>query len=154
MNGKQGYVGESHVFTVDVEEYFQVTVFESVVSRSNWSILPSRIERNVDLLLEILGRHGVTATFFTLGWITDKHPHVVRRISDAGHETASHGWWHRRVTTLSPAEFREEVRGSKSILEDVTGRPVYGYRAPSFSIVPGRRSGRLAIACPPSRWTI
>jgi polysaccharide deacetylase family protein (PEP-CTERM system associated) len=126
-----------HIFSVDVEEYFQVHAFEGIVRRTEWPTLPSRIERNVDTLLELLARHDVSATFFVLGWIADQHPGIVRRIADSGHEIASHGWWHYRVTALDPAEFRTDVRTSKAILEDVSGQPVVGYRAPSFSIIPG-----------------
>jgi polysaccharide deacetylase family protein (PEP-CTERM system associated) len=126
-----------HLFTVDVEDYFQVGAFEGVVAPEQWGNFPSRIERNVDALLDVLAAHDATGTFFTLGWVADRHPGVVRRIVEAGHEMASHGWWHRRVTTLTPDQFRSDVRASKAILEDVSGFPVRGYRAPNFSIVPG-----------------
>jgi polysaccharide deacetylase family protein (PEP-CTERM system associated) len=127
-----------HIFTVDVEEYFQVSAFDAAVARADWPALPSRVSHNVDCLLELLARHNTSGTFFVLGWIAEKHPHVVQTIASAGHEVASHGWWHRRVTTLTPDEFRSEVRTSKAALEDVTGEPVLGFRAPNFSIVPGR----------------
>ncbi len=127
----------SHLFTVDVEDYFQVNAFEGRVPRSTWDGYTTRVERNVDIILELLERRNVTGTFFTLGWVADRRPGVVRRIAAAGHEIASHGWWHRRVTELSPAEFREDLRSSRAILEDVSGQPVFGFRAPSFSIVPG-----------------
>lgn len=126
-----------HLFTVDVEEYFQVSAFDAVVSRDEWTRLPSRVERSVDELLSLLAKHGAHGTFFTLGWIAEHHPAVVRRIHEAGHEIASHGYWHRRIPTLTPEQFREDVRSSKAILEDVTGQPVVGYRAPSFSILHG-----------------
>lgn len=127
----------AHFFTVDVEEYFQVSVFDTVVDRNDWDRLSSRVEANVDVLLDLLERHGTVGTFFTLGWIADRKPALVRRIAAAGHEIASHGWSHRRISTLTPAEFREEVRRSKLALEDVSGQAVVGFRAPSFSIVPG-----------------
>ncbi len=127
----------AHIFTVDVEEYFQVHAFEGVIRRSQWPALPSRIAHNVDVLLDLLAEHSVVATFFVLGWVADRHPNVVRRIAEAGHEIASHGWWHYRVTALQPEEFREDIRSSKAILEDISGHPVLGYRAPSFSITPG-----------------
>ncbi len=127
----------THIFSVDLEEYFQVNAFETSVPRDDWSRLPSRVEASADVLLELLSRHDTLATFFTLGWIADRHPALVRRIADQGHEIASHGWWHRRVTRCTAAEFRSEVVDSRAILEDVTGRPVWGHRAPSFSIVPG-----------------
>lgn len=125
-----------HLFTVDVEEYFQVNAFDGFVSRQRWDELPSRVRGSVDRLLGLLDEYGVRGTFFTLGWIADRHPEVVRAIADAGHEIASHGWWHRRVVTLTREQFREEARNSKLLLEDVTGAPVLGYRAPSFSILP------------------
>lgn len=126
-----------HLFTVDVEEYFQVTVFEKVVKRVQWDSLPSRVERGVDVLLDLLERHGGHGTFFTLGWIADRHPGLVTKIAAAGHEIASHGWWHRRVPNMGRAEFRAGLRDSKAILEDLSGQEVLGFRAPSFSIVPG-----------------
>ncbi len=127
----------AHLFTVDVEEYFQVSLFDDVVARSEWDSMPSRIERNVDALLELLDRYDTLGTFFTLGWIAERNPNVVRRISDAGHEVASHGWWHRRIPSLEREEFRAGIRDSKALLEDLTGRPVLGFRAPSFSLIPG-----------------
>jgi len=125
-----------HVFSVDVEEYFQVGAFEGVIDRGAWESLPTRLAEPVFVLLDLLARSGAHGTFFTLGWIATRYPDVVRRIADAGHEIASHGWSHRRVTTLSPADFRDEVRRSKAVLEDLVGRPVLGYRAPNFSIGP------------------
>jgi polysaccharide deacetylase family protein (PEP-CTERM system associated) len=127
----------THVFSVDVEEYFQVNAFEGLVTRDQWPVFPSRLDRSVDLLLDMLARHDATATFFTLGWIAERNASVVRRIASAGHEIASHGWWHRRIPELSAAQYREEVRSSKDLLEQITGLPVCGYRAPSFSILPG-----------------
>jgi polysaccharide deacetylase family protein (PEP-CTERM system associated) len=125
------------VFSVDVEEYFQVLAFERVVARSSWDRLPSRVEESVDRLLELLARRGAVGTFFVVGWVAERKPALVRRIAEQGHEIASHSWWHRRVTTLSVDEFRADVRRCRTLLEDVTGRPVLGFRAPSFSIVPG-----------------
>lgn len=126
-----------HIFTVDVEDYFQVNAFEGVVDRADWEKFPSRVERNTDRILEVLDRHGARGTFFTLGWIADRFPQLVRRIQESGHEIASHGCWHRKVNTLSPEAFREDVRESKARLENVTGQPCLGFRAPSFSICPG-----------------
>jgi len=126
-----------HVFSVDVEEYFQVSAFESHVPRAQWDTMESRVHVGVDLLLELLARHDSRGTFFTLGWVARKHPEIVRRIAAAGHEVASHGWWHERVTTLTPEQFRLSVRTSKEELEQQTGSPVLGYRAPSYSIVRG-----------------
>lgn len=127
-----------HIFTVDVEEYFQVSAFDAAVSRAAWLDLPSRVGCNVDCLLDVLARHDTSGTFFVLGWIADTHPEIVQRIAAAGHEIGSHGWWHRRVSTLTPQVFRSEIRASKAALEDVTGREVIGFRAPNFSIVPGK----------------
>ena len=120
-----------------MEEYFQVNAFDEFISRETWPTYPSRVAENVDRLLDMFvpPRHG---TFFTLGWIAKRHPRVVKRIAEAGHEIASHGWWHRKVTALTASEFREDVRLSKEVLEDITGIRVLGFRAPSFSIVPGR----------------
>ena len=126
-----------HLFTVDVEDYFQVNAFEGTVSRSGWDSFTTRVERNVDVILELLERKRSRGTFFTLGWVADRRPQVVRRIAAAGHEIASHGWWHRRVTQMSREEFREDLRSSRSLLEDVAGQRVFGFRAPSFSILPG-----------------
>jgi polysaccharide deacetylase family protein (PEP-CTERM system associated) len=127
-----------HYFTVDVEEYFHVSAFERYVSRDDWNTLPSRLEPQLDYLLDLLARHSGHGTFFTLGWVADRYPALVRRISDAGHEVASHSYWHRRITTITPADFRDDLKTSKSSLEQATGRRVLGFRAPTFSIVPGR----------------
>ncbi len=126
-----------HFFTVDVEEYFQVKAMESVVSRAEWMSHPSRVAGSIDALLGSLERHGARGTFFVLGWLAKHRPEVVRAIVDAGHEIASHGFWHERVTTLHREAFRDDVRSSKRALEDLAGTAVVGYRAPNFSIVPG-----------------
>jgi polysaccharide deacetylase family protein (PEP-CTERM system associated) len=126
-----------HLFTIDVEEYFQVNAFEGIVRRDDWGRHASRVEGAVERLLALLERRGMQGTFFTLGWIAKAHPQVVRRIAEAGHEIASHGWWHHRVPTLTPEAFRDDVRNSRRILEDVSGQHVEGFRAPSFSIIPG-----------------
>lgn len=127
----------SHHFTVDVEECFQVSAFESVVPRDAWERLESRVRAGVARLLELFFRHSAGATFFVLGWVADRHPQLVREIAAAGHEVASHGWDHRRVTQQTPEEFRSSVRRTKHLLEELAGVPVVGFRAPSFSIVPG-----------------
>lgn len=127
----------THFFTVDVEEYFQVKALESVVSRDSWLTHPSRVAQSVDELLETLARYDTHGTFFVLGWLAKHRPQVVRSIAAGGHEIASHGFAHERVTELSHASFREDLRSSRKALEDVTGNAVLGYRAPSFSIVPG-----------------
>jgi polysaccharide deacetylase family protein (PEP-CTERM system associated) len=127
----------SHFFTVDVEEYFQVKALESAVSREEWISRPSRLARSIDALLEKLEWHGTKGTFFVLGWIAEHRPEVVLAIAAAGHEVASHGFWHERVTVLDSNSFRQDVRSSKRVLEDLVGKEVLGYRAPNFSIVPG-----------------
>ena len=123
-----------HFFTVDVEEYFQVNAFESVVSRDDWDRWPRRLDRSVPLLLDELARSGSTGTFFVLGWIADRSPEIVRDIARAGHEIASHGFWHRRVNVMTPSGFRDDLRAARHALEDLVGESVDGYRAPSFSI--------------------
>ena len=123
-----------NAMTVDVEDYYQVSAFESVVDRSKWDSYESRVEANTERVLGILAEFGVRATFFVLGWEAERRPALVRRIAASGHEVASHGFGHRLVYDQTPAEFREDVRTSKRLLEDAIGRPVFGYRAPSFSI--------------------
>jgi polysaccharide deacetylase family protein (PEP-CTERM system associated) len=127
----------SHFFTVDVEEYFQVKALESAVSRDEWPSRPSRLAQSIDALLETLDRHNARGTFFVLGWVAKHRPEVVLSIAAAGHEIASHGFWHERVTALDRDTLREDLRSSKQTLEDLTGVEVAGYRAPSFSIIPG-----------------
>lgn len=127
----------SHFFTVDVEEYFQVRALESAVSREDWTSRPSRVAASIDALLEMLDRHNARGTFFVLGWIAKHRPEVVLAIAAAGHEIASHGFWHERVTALDREAFREDIRTSKHALEDLISAEVVGYRAPSFSIIPG-----------------
>jgi polysaccharide deacetylase family protein (PEP-CTERM system associated) len=126
-----------HIFTIDVEEHFHVTAFERSVVRSDWDRHPSRVVQNMHVMLDTLASFDTTCTCFVLGWVAERHPSLVREIVGAGHEVASHGYWHRRVTANSRSEFREDVSRSKALLEDITGQPVYGYRAPSFSIIPG-----------------
>jgi polysaccharide deacetylase family protein (PEP-CTERM system associated) len=120
-----------------VEEYFHVNAFERVLSREDWPLWPQRLDRSVPPILDSLARADAKGTFFVLGWVAEKNPAIVRSIVDAGHEIASHGYWHRRVVTLTPAQFREDLRQSKDVLENVAGAPVLGFRAPSFSIIPG-----------------
>ena len=126
----------SNGLSVDVEDWFQVGAFEDVIDRGDWDGLTSRVERNVDEILALFGEAGVRATFFTLGWIAERYPQSIRRIAEAGHEIASHGYDHARVFTLDPGKFAEDIRKTREILEDATGQPVIGYRAPSFSIDP------------------
>jgi len=126
-----------NALTIDVEDYFQVEAFASVIDRSSWESLPRRVERNTERLLDILAETKVQATFFTLGWIAKRHPALVQRIVEEGHELASHGSDHVRVDCQSPENFRADVRRSKRVLEDVGGVSVRGYRAPTFSIGTG-----------------
>jgi polysaccharide deacetylase family protein (PEP-CTERM system associated) len=120
--------------SVDVEDYFQVSAFERNIARSDWDRLPARVERNTEKVLSLMERHSVRTTFFTLGWVAERFPGVVRAIADAGHEVASHGYGHQRVTQMSRAQFREDVSRAKKLLEDIIGTRVLGYRAPSYSI--------------------
>lgn len=124
-----------NAFSVDVEDYFQVAAFEDAISRDAWDRLEPRVERNTRRLLDLCAEHRVKGTFFVLGWVAERWPQLVRDIRDAGHELGTHGQDHRRVTTLSQPEFREDVRRSKGTIEDIAGVEVIGYRAPSYSIV-------------------
>lgn len=124
----------TNAMTVDVEDYYQVSAFKRKIDPSAWDTYPSRVERNVDAILQIFADNGVRATFFTLGWIGERHPAMLRRIVDAGHELASHGFRHVQVHEQSPEDFRTDVRTTKRILEDTAGVAVQGYRAASFSI--------------------
>lgn len=123
-----------NAMTIDVEDYFQVSAFDRIISRSEWSSLESRVCRNTDRLLEIFDEFGVRGTFFILGWVADRFPDLVRRIAGAGHEIASHGYEHRLVFDGTPESFRADVRRAKVAIETASGRSVLGYRAPSYSI--------------------
>ena len=125
-----------NAMTVDVEDYFQVEAFARTVPRATWDDFPSRVEPNTDRILDQLAQAGVRGTFFTLGWVAERHPALVRRIVAAGHELASHGHAHARVATLTPDEFRADITRAKHLLEDIGGAPIAGYRAPTFSIGP------------------
>jgi polysaccharide deacetylase family protein (PEP-CTERM system associated) len=120
--------------SVDVEDYFQVGAFERTIHPQDWERWPCRVEANIERILALFERRGLKATFFTLGWIAERHPGVTRAIAAAGHEIASHGYGHQRANHMSPEQFRQDVSRAKAILEDQTGQPVLGYRAPSFSI--------------------
>jgi polysaccharide deacetylase family protein (PEP-CTERM system associated) len=124
----------SNALTIDVEDYFQVSAFAPYISRSSWDTLDCRVEKNITSILALLDRYHVKATFFTLGWIAERYPDMVRRIVSQGHELASHGYGHERVTDLTASEFFSDLILSKKILEDIGGVEVCGYRAPSFSI--------------------
>ena len=126
--------GYPNAMTVDVEEYFQVSAFDSVIAREEWHDIPSRLSLAMDKILGLFDAYNAKATFFTLGWILERHPDVIRRIAEEGHEVASHGHGHRRVTSLGRKAFRKDAEETRNRLEDVAGTPVIGYRAPSFSI--------------------
>ncbi|MCG3188173.1 MAG: hypothetical protein LKCHEGNO_00066 [Burkholderiaceae bacterium] len=126
--------GAANALTIDVEDYFQVSALAPYIDRRGWDQISCRVEANVDRALALLRDAGAQATFFTLGWVAQRYPAMVRRIVEHGHELASHGYGHDRVTDLSPAQFREDVVRAKRILEDTGSCPVLGYRAPSFSI--------------------
>lgn len=123
-----------NALTIDLEDYIHVTAFSDHISSQDWDGCVSRLDHNTHKLLEIFGAHECKATFFVLGWVARKHPDVIRRIADSGHEIACHSMWHRLVYELKPEEFREDTATAKQILEDICGKQVYGYRAPSFSI--------------------
>jgi polysaccharide deacetylase family protein (PEP-CTERM system associated) len=124
-----------NVFSVDVEDYFQVGAFEKVIRRDRWDGFESRVEGNTDELLALCARQRVHGTFFVLGWIAERFPSLVRRIHAEGHELAVHGYDHRRVTEMTREEFRRDVRRSKHAIESLVGAEVVGYRAPNYSIV-------------------
>jgi polysaccharide deacetylase family protein (PEP-CTERM system associated) len=126
-----------HFFTVDVEEYFQVTALAPWAPVQRWESFESRVEGPIDQLLELMARNDARGTFFTVGWVAERQPEMVKRIAAAGHELASHTYDHVRITEQTPAAFRESLRRTKGILEGITGEEVIGFRAPSFSIVRG-----------------
>lgn len=126
-----------HHFTIDVEEHFQVTALERAVPRADWAGQPSRVAGSTRALLELMARHGARGTFFILGWVAERQPGLVRELAAGGHEIASHGWDHARVPTQTPEQFRQSIRRTRALLEDLTGQQVFGFRAPSFSIIPG-----------------
>lgn len=123
-----------NALSVDVEDWFQVGAFETVISRADWDAKERRVERNTDAVLALFADAGVKATFFTLGWVADRHPALIRRMVEQGHEVASHGCDHKRVFQMTAEEFAADVRQSKQVLEDAAGIAVTGYRAPNFSI--------------------
>ena len=123
-----------NAMTVDVEDYFQVQALARVVSRDDWETLPRRVERNTNRVLDLFAAAGVKGTFFTLGWVAERHKQLIRRIVGDGHELASHGWEHVRADDQTPEVFRQDVRRTKRLLEDCSGTTVLGYRAASFSI--------------------
>lgn len=135
-----------NALTIDVEDYFQVAALAEAVDQNDWSSMEYRVEANTDRLLELFSQKGVKATFFTLGWVAERSPELIRRIQKAGHEIASHGYSHQLVYKQTPEVFRDETRRSKQILEDITGEPITGYRAASYSITAQSRWA-LDILC-------
>lgn len=123
-----------NAMTVDVEDYFQVSAFAAHIPRDSWESIPCRVENNIDRILALLEERQAKATFFTLGWIAKRYPAMVKNIVSNGHELASHGWAHQRVSDQKPDEFLDDIIRSKALLEDISGQKVLGYRAPSFSI--------------------
>ena len=120
--------------SIDVEDYFQVSAFEEVSPQTTWSGIAGRAERNTDKILQLLDERKIKATFFILGWIAEHYPQIPLKIAAHGHEIASHGYYHQRICNMNRGGFRADIRTSKSLLEDLTGTPVCGYRAPSYSI--------------------
>jgi polysaccharide deacetylase family protein (PEP-CTERM system associated) len=127
-------VARCNALTIDVEDYFQVSAFAPHIPRTEWAIRECRVERNIDCILAMLDAHGTKGTFFTLGWLAERYPKVVRLIVDNGHELASHGYGHERASDQTPESFFADINLAKLILEDISSHAVKGYRAPSFSI--------------------
>jgi polysaccharide deacetylase family protein (PEP-CTERM system associated) len=123
-----------NAMTVDVEDYFQVSAFEPHVDKAHWQTLPARVEFNTERILELFEAHQVRGTFFTLGWVAERYPGLIRKIVDQGHELASHGWEHTRVSSQTPQEFKADISRTRKLLEDTGGERVRGYRAASYSI--------------------
>jgi len=124
----------TNAMSVDVEDYFHVSAFENSISREDWEDLAPRVHTNTRRIMDLFERHGVSATFFTLGWVAERHPELITDMVARGHEVASHGYCHVRATQQDAAEFRADVARTKKILEDISGQRVQGYRAASFSI--------------------
>jgi polysaccharide deacetylase family protein (PEP-CTERM system associated) len=127
----------TNAMTIDVEDYFQVSAFAPYIDRTEWDSRECRVERNIHAILEMLAAHHTHATFFTLGWIAERYPQLVRHIVDNGHELASHGYAHQRASDQTPEAFFDDIDRAKKMLEDLSGQEVQGYRAPSFSIGKG-----------------
>jgi len=124
-----------NVFSVDVEEYFQVEAFSEYIEKKDWEKYPSRVEEQTKRLLDILAAFQVQGTFFVLGWLAERYPALIKNICDAGHEIASHGFDHKMVNKMTPEEFQKDIHKSKEILEGITKADIKGYRAPTFSIL-------------------
>lgn len=137
MNATEPQLPAINALSVDVEDYFQVSALAPHIDRASWDARPCRVEHNVHRLLELFERTEAKATFFTLGWVAERYPALVRDIVAGGHELASHGYGHLRASDQNREQFLDDVRRAKGLLEDIAGAPVHGYRAPSFSIGPG-----------------
>ena len=137
MNSPQDQftAGIVNAMSVDVEDYFQVSAFENNINSKDWDKLPCRVEANTNRILELFSEYETKATFFMLGWVAERYPGLVRRIVESGHELASHGYTHTRVTQQTPDIFRDDIASTKALLEDIAGCEVVGYRAASYSIV-------------------
>ena len=123
-----------HGLSFDIEEHFHVAAFDCAARRRHWESQESRVEHNTQVILDMLEKQGIKATMFVLGWVAERHTSLVRRMVEAGHELASHGYGHELITVQTPQIFRDDVRKAKKLLEDISGQPVLGYRAPTFSI--------------------
>lgn len=134
MTAKEKQPRISHAMTVDVEDYFHVAAFGKVIDPASWDTWPCRVEANTDKLLQVFAQADIHITFFILGWVAERYPQLVQRIQAAGHEIASHGYSHQLIYSQTPEVFRQETQRSKAILEDITGQPIHGYRAASYSI--------------------
>ena len=139
MSGAVANRGVCNAMSVDVEEHFQVGAFETTIRREDWPHWDSRVVRNTERALQLFADKGVSATFFTLGWVAEREPALMRRIVENGHEIANHGYAHDRVHTFTPESFRADIRKARALIEDAAGAEVKGYRAPSFSIGSGNR---------------
>src|ERR1035438_488741 len=132
------------IISIDVEDYFHVEAFAGIIPRTNWGDYECRVERNTERILDLLDDCRVTATFFILGWVAERYPKLVRKISERGHEPACHSYWHRLIYKLTPEEFREDTMLAKNAIEQAGGVEIQGYRAPSFSIT-GRSAWALDV---------
>jgi polysaccharide deacetylase family protein (PEP-CTERM system associated) len=135
MNSERAAGGSLAAFSTDVEDYFQVEALRGFCPRARWESFEDRTVANTERILALLDRHGARGTFFVLGWTATRHPDLVRRIAAAGHEVASHGFDHELIYNQDPVAFRSDVRRARGVLQDLIGRGVYGYRAPSYTIV-------------------
>jgi polysaccharide deacetylase family protein (PEP-CTERM system associated) len=126
--------GQKHILSIDLEDYFHVEAFAGNISRDDWNQFPSRVEQNTRRLLDIFDRFNVKATFFVLGWVAERFPRLIREVQGRGHDLACHSYWHRKIYTLTPEEFRADTRAAREAIEQASGARVCGYRAPSWSV--------------------